>query len=171
MRARRSAADRFLRKEEARGSNPRESTSSLTSFVQSFPREPPLAASPLTGTPRVHVFAPRATSRAAQYCNERDLSPTSRSPERSEGNGWFWFIIPASPLLHSLRSFSRSLASPRSRLRRSRGPRESMTTCYASDSTGCGGAAYINQPPCPPETPPRLVLGMLACLRFARFME
>ena len=44
MRARRSAADRFLRKEEARGSNPRESTSSLTSFVQAFPRVVPFAA-------------------------------------------------------------------------------------------------------------------------------
>ena len=44
MRARRSAADRFLRKEEARGSNPRESTSSLTSFVQAFPRVVPFVA-------------------------------------------------------------------------------------------------------------------------------
>ena len=109
MRARRSAVDRFLRKEEARGSNPRESTSlrreqyrerrttatsgdlnptsraqrakrastsgfgsnprestpSLTSFVQSFPRVVPFAdahgtpASPLTHSVRSVVLSRR----------------------------------------------------------------------------------------------------------------
>ena len=56
----------------------------------------------------------------------------TRAASDASEHVWFWFRIPASPLLHSLRSFSRSLAWSHAHSVRSRDPRES-TSSVGSD--------------------------------------